>query len=63
MFDISGEEVATLVNEELNAGTYITQWSASGVASGVYFYRLQTGDPSAGSGQSFVDTKKLLLCK
>ncbi len=31
--------------------------------SGVYFYQMQAGDPSAGSGQSFVDTKKLLLLK
>ena len=31
--------------------------------SRVYFYQMQAGDPSAGSGQSFVDTKKLLLLK
>jgi len=55
VYNILGEAVATLVNEELNVGTYTTQWNASGVASGVYFYRLQAGD--------FVDTKKLLLLK
>jgi hypothetical protein len=55
VFNILGEVVATLVSEELNVGTYTTQWNASGVASGVYLYRLQTGD--------FVDTKKLLLLK
>ena len=42
-------------NEELNVGTYTTQWNAHDLASGVYLYRLQTGD--------FVDTKKLLLLK
>ena len=60
VFNVLGEVVAMLVDEELNVGTYTTQWNASGVASGVYFYRQQAGDPSAGSGQSFVDTKKLL---
>jgi hypothetical protein len=55
VFNILGETVATLVNEELNVGTYTTQWNASSAASGVYFYRLQAGD--------FVDTKKLLLLK
>ena len=55
VFSMLGEEVATLVNDDLNVGTYTTQWNASGVASGVYFYRLQAGD--------FVDTKKLLLLK
>jgi len=55
VLNVLGEVVATLVNEELNVGTYTTQWNASRMASGVYFYRLQTGD--------FVDTKKLLLLK
>ena len=63
VFNILGEVVATLVNEEFNVGTYTTQWNAADAASGVYFYRLQAGDPSAGSGQSFVDTKKLLFLK
>jgi len=55
VFNILGQVVTTLVNEELNVGTYTTQWNASGVASGVYFYRMRAGD--------FVDTKKLLLLK
>ena len=55
VFNILGEAVATLVNEEMNVGTYNTQWNARGVASGTYFYRLRAGD--------FVDTKKLLLLK
>ena len=55
MLNVLGEVVATLVNEELNVRTYTTQWNASGVASGLYFYRLQAGE--------FVDTKKLLLLK
>jgi len=55
VFNILGEVVATLVNEELNVGTYTTQWDASGVTSGLYFYQMRTGN--------FVDTKKLLLLK
>ena len=58
-----GERIATLVNEPRQAGYYSEQFDATGLASGLYIYRLQAGDPSAGSGQSFVDTKKLLLLK
>lgn len=56
VFDIMGKEVATLVNENLEAGVYhqIT-FNASGLSSGMYFYRLQSG--------KFVETKKMLLVK
>ena len=55
VFNLLGEEVATLVSEELHPGTHTRQWNAEKFASGVYYYRLQTRD--------FVDTKKLLLLK
>jgi len=55
VYNLLGQEVATLVNRELSAGTYTTQWNAADAASGVYFYRMSAGD--------FVDTKKLLLLK
>lgn len=41
VFDILGREVATLVSERKNAGTYSVQWNASGFSSGVYFCRLE----------------------
>jgi len=55
VFDALGREVSILVSEELPAGTYTLQWSAAGLASGVYFYRLQAG--------SFTETKKLVLLR
>jgi hypothetical protein len=55
IFDLLGREVATLVNEERNAGSYSVTWNASSFASGVYFYRLQAGE--------FVQTTKLVLLK
>ncbi|MGE5796961.1 MAG: 5'-nucleotidase C-terminal domain-containing protein [Ignavibacteria bacterium] len=55
VYDILGNEVATIVNEELPAGNYKYQWNASRLASGVYFYQLRTG--------KFEDTKKLILMK
>ena len=55
VYNVLGKVVATLVNEELNVGTYTTQWNASGVASGIYFYRLKV--------RGFVQTKKLVLLK
>ena len=60
VYDILGRVVATLVNEELNAGRYEVVWPAptgdgTGFPSGVYFYTLQSGD--------FKETKKMLLLK
>jgi len=50
-----GNEVATLVNEEKSAGSYEVDFNASGLSSGMYFYKLQT--------DNFVETKKMLLLK
>ncbi len=42
VFNLQGEEVATLVNEELSAGSYNADWNAEGMPSGVYVYSLRT---------------------
>jgi hypothetical protein len=55
VYDMLGREVATLMNEEKSAGVYTVHWDASGIASGVYFYRLKAGD--------FVQTKRMLLMR
>jgi hypothetical protein len=55
VYDILGREVAVLVNEKKGPGSYTVRFSATGLASGVYLYRIQAGD--------FVQTKKLLLLK
>ncbi|MBI4427934.1 MAG: T9SS type A sorting domain-containing protein [Ignavibacteriales bacterium] len=55
IFDLLGREVATLVSEQLSAGSYSTRWDAAGMPSGVYFYRLTT--------DGFVETKKLILMR
>ena len=55
VFDISGREAATLVNENLNAGEYNVDFNASGLSSGVYFYRIETA--------GFTDVKKMTLIK
>jgi hypothetical protein len=55
VFDLLGREVATIVSEEMSAGTYSRQWNAGNMPTGIYFYRLQAG--------SFVETKKLVLLR
>ncbi len=55
VYDVLGNEVATLVNEEKPAGSYEVTFDASGLSSGIYFYKMQSG--------SFVETKKMLLLK
>ncbi len=58
VFDVLGKKVATLVNENLNAGRYEATFDAFrhvGISSGVYFYKLQAG--------SFSSTKKMILAK
>jgi hypothetical protein len=55
VFDVLGREIATLVNEEMRAGRYERTFVGTGLASGVYIYRLEAG--------GFVQSKKLLLLK
>jgi hypothetical protein len=55
IFNLLGQEVATLVNGEVEAGRHQMQWNARGLSSGVYFYRLQAG--------KFVETRKLILLR
>jgi hypothetical protein len=55
IYDVTGKEVAILVNEVKKAGSYNINFNASQLSSGVYFYRLQAG--------SFILVKKLMLLK
>ncbi len=55
VYDILGNEVATLVNEEKQPGTYEVQFDAFDLTSGVYIYRLKSG--------SFIQSKKMLMIK
>jgi len=55
VFDALGREIAVLLNEEVNAGTYNISFNAVKYPSGVYFYRLSAG--------SFTETKKMVLVK
>jgi hypothetical protein len=65
IYDILGNEVATLVDEYKSAGRYNVQFTMNDIqlSSGIYFYQLIAGDPSTGSGQGFVETKKMILMK
>jgi len=55
VYNMLGEEVEILVNEELQPGTYEADFDGSNLPSGIYFYRLQAGD--------YTETKKMVLLK
>lgn len=55
IYDALGKEVTTLVNNELAAGTHTIQWNASGMASGIYLYKVEAGN--------FVKVNKMMLLK
>jgi hypothetical protein len=57
IFNLLGQEVATLVDEPKEAGYYSVSWDASGLSSGVYFYRL-----SVDKGFWF-ETRRMVLMK
>ncbi|MBK9331622.1 MAG: T9SS type A sorting domain-containing protein [Ignavibacteria bacterium] len=55
VFDVLGNEVAELLNANQEAGSYEAEFDGSGLASGVYFYRIEAG--------LFVQTKRMILLK
>jgi hypothetical protein len=55
VLNLLGQEIATLVAADLAAGKHSLPWNANGLASGVYYYRLQVGE--------LVETKRLILLK
>ena len=63
VFDVLGREVAVLVDERKSAGVYRVPWEASGLPSGVYFYRLQARHVSGGQAGGYAETKTMVLVK
>jgi len=55
IYDLLGKEIETIVNEQLNAGTYAAEWYASDYPSGIYYYKFSAGD--------YTETKKMVLIK
>ncbi len=55
VYDISGREVKTIVNHSMSAGTYEADFDASGISSGVYFYKMTSAN--------FTNTKKMIITK
>lgn len=55
VYDILGKEIAVLVNEEKNSGSYDVTFDAAGLASGIYFYTIRTGE--------FSQTRKMILLR
>lgn len=55
VYDVLGSEIATLVKEEKQVGSYEVEFNTTALPSGIYFYRLQAG--------FFVETKKMVLMK
>jgi N-acetylneuraminic acid mutarotase len=55
VYDINGREIATLLNEMMNPGSYEVNWKADDYPAGIYFYRLETG--------SVNESRKLILQK
>jgi len=60
IYDLTGKEVRTLVNEFKSTGCYDVEFDGSGIASGVYFYKL---DVIGKDGNDFVMTKRMVLLK
>ena len=55
VYDVLGNEIATLINEEKPAGEYEVEFNATGLPSGIYFYQIKVG--------LFIQTKKMVLIK
>ena len=55
IYDVLGNEIKTLVNQEKTAGTYEVEFNSEGISSGIYLYKITAGD--------FIQTKKMILLK
>jgi hypothetical protein len=55
VFDALGRSIRTLLNQQLDAGEYVSTFDATGLSSGVYYYVLKTG--------SLVETRKMVLIR
>jgi hypothetical protein len=55
IYDILGREITTLVNEQLQPGTYEVEWNAGNLPSGIYYYRLTT--------DIYTETRKMVLIR
>ena len=60
VFDLLGKEIVTLINQNQIAGRYSVDFNGSNLASGIYFYKLET---QGTNGQKFVSTKRMVLVK
>lgn len=56
IYNVLGQEAATLISESMQAGNYRTEWDASGFASGVYYYHIKAGG-------EFQEVKKMILIR
>ncbi len=63
VYDLLGREVAVLVNEVKQPGTYTAQFDGKGLASGTYIYRMTARQTDGGQAGSFVQAKKMMLVK
>ena len=55
VFDITGRMINEILNMNLNAGSYETEFNGANLSSGIYYYRIEAGN--------FVETKKMILIK
>jgi hypothetical protein len=60
IFNVLGQEVVTLINQDLSAGVHDFNFDASGLNSGVYYYRIEA---TGVNGAEFVEVKKMILAK
>ena len=55
VYDVLGSEIATLINDFLDAGSHYVEFNSANLPSGIYFYKIQSG--------SFIETRKMILQK
>ena len=60
IFDVLGQEVMTLINQDLSAGVHTYDFRATGFNSGIYFYRIEA---NGNDGTNFIDIKKMIFLK
>jgi hypothetical protein len=63
VFNLLGQSIKTLLNNQMPSGSHEVEFNGQNLSSGIYYYKIEAGDPSTGSGQGYQEVRKMILLR